>query len=61
MKYSCEELANRIDHSLVNPTMANRELEDGCRFAAKYSVASVCIKPRAEKREVESFQRRTPN
>jgi deoxyribose-phosphate aldolase len=45
MKYSYEQLAKTIDHSLLHPTMTDAELEDGCRLAAKYGVASVCIKP----------------
>lgn len=47
MKYTCEELAKMIDHSLLHPTMTDAELEAGCRLAAKYNVASVCIKPYA--------------
>ncbi len=53
MKYSYEELAKMIDHSLLHPTMTDQELEDGCRLAAKYGVASVCIKPYAVKRAAE--------
>jgi deoxyribose-phosphate aldolase len=53
MKYSYTELAKMIDHSLLHPTMTDRELEDGCRLAAKYGVASVCIKPYAVKRAAE--------
>src|SRR5215469_14413517 len=53
MKYTYEELAKMIDHSLLHPTMTDRELEDGCRLAAKYQVASVCIKPYAVKRAAE--------
>ena len=53
MKYSYEELAKMIDHSLLHPTMTDQELEDGCRLAAKYQVASVCIKPYAAKRAAE--------
>jgi deoxyribose-phosphate aldolase len=53
MKYSYDELAQTIDHSLLHPTMTDQELEDGCRLAAKYGVASVCIKPYAVKRAVE--------
>lgn len=45
MKYTYEELAGMIDHSLLHPTMTDQELEDGCRLAVKYGVASVCIKP----------------
>jgi deoxyribose-phosphate aldolase len=45
MKYTYEELAGMIDHSLLHPTMTDQELEDGCRVALEYGVASVCIKP----------------
>jgi deoxyribose-phosphate aldolase len=47
MRYSYEELAGMIDHSLLHPTMTDRELRAGCRVAKKYKVASVCIKPYA--------------
>ncbi len=53
MKYSYEELAKMIDHSLLYPTMTVRDLEDGCRLAARYGVASVCIKPYGVKRAAE--------
>ena len=56
MKYTYEQLAKMIDHSLLHPTMTDRELEDGCRLAAKYGVASVCIKPYAVKRAAELLQ-----
>ena len=42
-----------IDHSLLHPTMTDQELEDGWQLAAKYGVASVCIKPYAVKRAAE--------
>lgn len=53
MKYTYEELAGMIDHSLLAPTMTDQELEDGCKLAAKYGVASVCIKPYAARRAAE--------
>lgn len=53
MKYTYEELAGMIDHSLLHPTMTDKDLEEGCKLAAKYAVASVCIKPYAVKRAVE--------
>jgi deoxyribose-phosphate aldolase len=53
MKYSYEALAKMIDHSLLHPTMTDAELEEGCRVAAQYQVASVCIKPYAVKRAAE--------
>ena len=40
-------IARRIDHSLLGPTLTDRELEEGCKLAMKYHVASVCIKPYA--------------
>jgi deoxyribose-phosphate aldolase len=53
MKYTYEELAKMIDHSLLHPTMTDQELKDGCLLAAKYGVASVCIKPYAVKPAAE--------
>jgi deoxyribose-phosphate aldolase len=53
MKYSYAQLAGMIDHSLLHPTMTDEELEAGCKIAARYKVASVCIKPYAVKRAVE--------
>ncbi len=53
MKYSFSELAKMIDHSLLHPTMTDKELEEGCKVAVKYGVASVCIKPYAVKQAVE--------
>ncbi|HEY3864012.1 MAG TPA: deoxyribose-phosphate aldolase [Verrucomicrobiae bacterium] len=53
MKYTYEQLAKMLDHSLLHPTMTDQELEDGCKVAAKYGAASVCIKPYAVKRAVE--------
>jgi deoxyribose-phosphate aldolase len=49
MHYTYEELAGMIDHSLVHPTLTDKELREGCRVAKKYKVASVCIKPYAVK------------
>jgi deoxyribose-phosphate aldolase len=40
-----EAIARRIDHSLLGPALTTAELEDGCRLATRYGVASVCIKP----------------
>jgi len=53
MKYSYTELAGMIDHSLLHPTMTDKEIEDGCRLALQYGVASVCLKPYSVKRAVE--------
>jgi deoxyribose-phosphate aldolase len=40
-------IAKRIDHSLLGPALSSAEMEDGCRLALRYGVASVCIKPGA--------------
>jgi len=53
MKYTYAQLAKMIDHSLLHPTMTDKELEDGCAIAKKYDVASVCIKPYYVRRAAE--------
>src|ERR1700752_1232148 len=47
MELTYETIARRIDHSLLGPTLTLSELEAGCHLAARYHVASVCIKPSA--------------
>jgi deoxyribose-phosphate aldolase len=47
MRYTYEELAGMIDHSLVHPTLTDKDLREGCRLAKKYKVAAVCVKPYA--------------
>jgi deoxyribose-phosphate aldolase len=56
VKYDYEQLARMIDHSLLHPTLTDAELEEGCRLAARYGVASVCIKPYFVRRAVELLQ-----
>jgi deoxyribose-phosphate aldolase len=41
------DIAKMLDHSLLQPTLTDAELEQGCRLARHYDVASVCIKPYA--------------
>lgn len=53
MDYTYQDIAKMIDHSLLNPTLTDRELEQGCRLAVAYDVASVCIMPYYLKRCVE--------
>lgn len=53
MKPTYEDLAGMIDHSLLHPTLTDRDLDEGCRLAARYRVASVCIKPYAVRRAAE--------
>jgi deoxyribose-phosphate aldolase len=47
MDYRYEDIAKMIDHSLLNPTLTTSDLEEGCRLALDYDVASVCIMPYA--------------
>jgi deoxyribose-phosphate aldolase len=48
-----EDVAGTIDHSLLRPELDDQFIEDGCRLAAKYEVASVCCKPADVPRAVE--------
>ncbi len=43
--YTLKEISKMIDHSLLHPTMTDKELTDGCNIALDYDVAAVCIKP----------------
>jgi len=45
MDYTYDDIAGMIDHSLLRPTLTDRELDEGCRLARDYGVASVCIMP----------------
>ncbi|HOL71896.1 MAG TPA: deoxyribose-phosphate aldolase [Bryobacteraceae bacterium] len=53
MPYTYLDIAKMIDHSLLNPVLRDDELEEGCRIARDYNVASVCIKPYYVKRCAE--------
>lgn len=53
MDYSYEDVAKMIDHSLLNPTLAGEELEEGLQIALEYDVASACIMPYYLKRCAE--------
>jgi deoxyribose-phosphate aldolase len=39
------DIAKTIDHSLLRPELDDAFVEDGCRLAAAYDVASVCVRP----------------
>jgi deoxyribose-phosphate aldolase len=56
MDYTYQDLAKMIDHSLLHPTMTDEDLEEGCKLAASYGVASVCIKPYAVKQAVQLLE-----
>jgi deoxyribose-phosphate aldolase len=39
------EIAKAIDHSLLRPELDDAFVENGCRLALEYDVASVCVRP----------------
>ena len=45
MDYTYKDIATMIDHSLLNPTLTDKELEQGCRLGLEYECGSVCIMP----------------
>ena len=55
MDYTYTDIAKMIDHSLLNPTLAEPALDEGIQIALQYDVASVCILPYALKRCAEAL------
>lgn len=53
MNLTLTDISKMIDHSLLQPTLTDIELEKGCKTAIEYHTASVCIKPYAVKNAVE--------
>ena len=45
MEFSYHDASKTIDHALLAPTLDRNALESGCRMAAAYDVASICIMP----------------
>jgi deoxyribose-phosphate aldolase len=39
------DVAKTIDHSLLRPELDDAAIEEGCRLAVAYDVASVCVRP----------------
>ena len=50
MDWTYLDIAKMIDHSLLNPTLTERDLEEGTRIARQFDAASVCILPFALRR-----------
>ncbi|MDR0497330.1 MAG: deoxyribose-phosphate aldolase [Treponema sp.] len=44
-KITAYDIAQMIDHSLLNPKFTRQEVEAGCRLAAEYECITVCVKP----------------
>jgi deoxyribose-phosphate aldolase len=53
MDYTYQDIAKMIDHSLLNPSLTDMELERGCQQGVDYDCASVCIMPYYLKRCAE--------
>ncbi len=53
MDYSYLDIAKMIDHSLLNPTLDEGALVQGCQVGLDYDVASICIMPYCLKRCAE--------
>src|SRR5438270_14050486 len=51
--YTLADVAKMLDHSLLQQTLTDEELERGCLLAREHGVASVCIKPYAVRRAAE--------
>jgi len=51
-RVTVHDLAKTIDHSLLRPELDDAFVEAGCRLAAEYDVASVCVRPADVRRAV---------
>ncbi len=45
MDYTCYDIAQMIDHSLLRPELTEEDVRRGCEIAKKYKVATVCCRP----------------
>jgi deoxyribose-phosphate aldolase len=45
MDYTCSDIAQMIDHSLLRPELTEEDVRNGCEIAKKYKVATVCCRP----------------
>jgi len=51
-----QQLAKVIDHSLLRPELTEQDVIDGCKLAARYDVATVCVKPCHVRLAAEALQ-----
>ena len=47
MDYSCQDIADMIDHSLLRPELTEEDIIRGCEIAKEYKAATVCCGPSA--------------
>ncbi|MEU4240274.1 deoxyribose-phosphate aldolase [Actinoplanes sp. NPDC026619] len=45
MDFTVAQIAKMIDHSILRPEFTSEDVRKGCAIAAKYEVASVCVRP----------------
>ena len=57
--YTYEDIAQMIDHSLLNPVFTDQDITTGCALADQYKVASVCVRP-SDVKLAESLLRNSP-
>jgi deoxyribose-phosphate aldolase len=53
--YTLADLAKMFDHSLLQPTLTDADLDRGFEVAREYKVASVCVKPYGVVRAAEAL------
>jgi deoxyribose-phosphate aldolase len=56
LDFTLADLAKMFDHSLLQPTLTDAELDRGFQVAREYKVASVCVKPYAVGRAAEALR-----
>jgi deoxyribose-phosphate aldolase len=54
--YTLADLAKIFDHSLLQPTLTDAEIDRGFELAREYQVASVCVKPYAVARAAAALK-----
>lgn len=54
--FTYRDIGKMIDHSLLQQTLTDADLDAGCRVARTYDVASVCIKPYYVRQAAELLQ-----
>jgi deoxyribose-phosphate aldolase len=54
--YTLADLEKMFDHSLLQPTLTDADLDRGFALAREYNVASVCVKPYAVRRAAEALK-----
>lgn len=53
MEFTVEEVARRIDHAVLKPTMTDGDLEGNARMCVERGVGNMCVRPSDVKRAAE--------